>query len=143
MKLINALLGKLPATTVYAHCDIPCGIYSPEPARLAAAAVARMVKKIGELDPNSSDWDVRNNFVRMVEIKEREAQRCKDELLILWTDYFKAEHLEQMPDLHDKFWQATKQCSLTKRTVSEEECAKLVAMVDEIAKMFKAAESGK
>jgi nickel superoxide dismutase len=140
MKLITAIFRKLPATTVYAHCDIPCGIYSPDPARMAAAAAKRMVKKISELDDSP---DGRNNFVRMVQIKEREAQRCKEELLILWTDYFKPEHLEKFPQLHDIFWQATKQCSTVKRTLSEEEASKLVKMVEEIAEMYRQAEASK
>jgi nickel superoxide dismutase len=140
MKLITAIFRKLPATTVYAHCDIPCGIYSPDPARMAAAAAKRMVKKISELDDSP---DGRNNFVRMVQIKEREAQRCKEELLILWTDYFKPEHLGKFPQLHDIFWQATKQCSAVKRTLSEEEASKLVKMVEEIAEMYRQAESSK
>ena len=32
----------------------------------------------------------------------------KEHLWVLWTDYFKPEHVEKYPDLHDKFWKATK-----------------------------------
>ena len=32
----------------------------------------------------------------------------KKELLILWTDFFKAEHLATFPDLHDTFWKVAR-----------------------------------
>ena len=46
--LLNAIL---PAKEVYAHCDIPCGIYTPEPALTAAKTVVRMVQLMQELEP--------------------------------------------------------------------------------------------
>ncbi|MFL5683309.1 MAG: superoxide dismutase [Ni], partial [Chloroflexota bacterium] len=33
-----------------AHCDIPCGIYDPHGAEVAARTVARMVELIGGID---------------------------------------------------------------------------------------------
>ncbi len=132
----------LPITTVYAHCDIPCGIYSAEPAKIAAQAVLKMAEKINALPGSGmASLDDHNNFVRMVQIKEREAQRCKDELLILWTDFFKPEHLEKFPQLHETFWQAAKQCSAAKRTVSVEAAQKLVEMVTSVADIFHDAQS--
>ena len=38
----------------------------------------------------------------------------KHHLDVLWHDYFKPEHLEKVPNLHDLFWQATKQASKVK-----------------------------
>ena len=38
----------------------------------------------------------------------------KRELDILWHDYFKPEHLEKYPDLHDTFWKAAKLASKNK-----------------------------
>ena len=55
-----------------------------------------------------------NTFSRFVAVKEDEAQKTKKELLILWTDYFKPEHLATFPDLHDTFWKAAKLCSACK-----------------------------
>ena len=46
--LLNAIL---PAKSVWAHCDIPCGIYTPEPALTAAKTVVRMVQLMQELEP--------------------------------------------------------------------------------------------
>jgi hypothetical protein len=36
---------------------------------------------------------------------------------VLWSDYFKPEHLEAHPDLHDRFWKALKQAGTCKRSV--------------------------
>ncbi len=138
-KLTKILIKLLPSRPVYAHCDIPCGIYDPHAAQLASQTVLKMVQKIKELDSSSSpqnDITSRNNFVRMVKVKEEHAEICKREVLILWTDYFKAEHLEKFPDLHDLVWKTTKLCSENKRTVNEAKAQELVEAVDKIADIF-------
>jgi nickel superoxide dismutase len=78
----------------------------------------------------------RNTFVRMTQVKEEHAQLCKKELLILWTDFFKPEHLEKFPELHEIFWRAAKLCSKNKQEVNPELSQQLVEAVDEIAKIF-------
>ena len=72
----------------------------------------------------------------MVQVKEEHAQICKKELLILWTDYFKPEHLEMFPNLHETFWKAAKLCSRVKQEVSMEAAMQLKAAVEEIAEIF-------
>ena len=72
-------------------------------------------------------------------VKEEHAQKCKQELLILWTDYFKQEHLEMFPGLHETFWKAAKLCSRVKQEVNMEAATQLAAAVEEIAKMFEKA----
>ena len=134
---IVSILKRLPLQQVWAHCDIPCGIYTPEPALTAAKTVVRMVEKIEALPSDMpSTVDTRNAFVRMVRVKEEHAQKCKEELLILWTDYFKPEHLAMFPDLHEKFWKAAKLCSKVKQEVSLEGAQALLGAVEEIAEMF-------
>ncbi len=120
---------------VYAHCDVPCGIYETDTMTHAAVTCAKMVEKINDL-PDDNSFETRNNFVRMVATKEEHARKCKDQIYILWSDYFKSEHLEKFPSLHDTMWQAAKQCGKVKQTVSAEECQKLVDMVHEIAHIF-------
>ncbi|MBI2338720.1 superoxide dismutase, Ni [Candidatus Daviesbacteria bacterium] len=138
--VINFISKLLPARPVYAHCDIPCGIYDPHMAQLAAKTVLTMVQKIKELDssasPQNDNVNARNNFVRMVMVKEEHAELCKREVLILWTDYFKSEHLEKFPDLHDLIWQTAKLCSENKRGVDEGKAMELIKAVDEIAGIF-------
>jgi len=122
---------------VYAHCDVPCGIYETDTMRHAADTVKSMVERyeeIGKLDP--ADPEAMNKAVRAVATKEEHAQRCKDQLYILWSDYFKPEHIEKIPNFHDIFWQATRQCSKVKRTMSIKESDKLIEMIHEISHIF-------
>ncbi|HEU5287202.1 MAG TPA: superoxide dismutase, Ni [Candidatus Limnocylindria bacterium] len=132
------MLGRLlkPTTDAYAHCDIPCGIYDPTPAKIAADTVAKMVEKIGALDKSATDFTTRGNFVRMVTVKEQHAEICKKELQVLWSDYFKPEHLEKFPKLHDTFWKALKLASKNKQSVDAQAAADLQAAVKEISDMF-------
>ena len=119
----------------YAHCDIPCGIYETDTMKHAADTCARMVELLDQLgEPTTTEKTASLN--RYVWVKEKHAQKCKRELYTLWSDYFKPEHLEKFPDLHEKFWLVTKQCSKVKQTVSKDECKKLQDMVAEIATMF-------
>ena len=121
--------------TVEAHCDIPCGIYETDSMTHAAETCRRMIQKVtdlGELD----NIEKHNTFVRSIVNKEKHAQKVKDELYLLWSDYFKPEHLEKFPELHETVWKAVKQASTVKQTVSLEEADKLNEMVHEIAHMF-------
>ena len=40
---------------------------------------------------------------RAVAIKEERADLVKHHLWVLWTDYFKPEHVEKYPQLHELF----------------------------------------
>lgn len=136
MNISKFLIKLLPSKPVYAHCDIPCGIYDPHSAQLAAKTVLTMVQKINELPKENPQVTDRNNFVRMVMVKEQHAELCKREVLILWTDYFKKEHLEKFPDLHDLVWKTTKLCSENKRMVDEGKAKELIEAVDQVADIF-------
>jgi len=132
--LITHLKGAVPAPTVSAHCDGPCGVYDPASARVTAEAVLSMTQKIVALD--GTDVAYQNTLSRYIAIKEEQAQKTKEELLILWTDYFKPSHLEQFPDLHDTFWKAAKLCSACKVEVSEAHAQELMDAVKKIHEMF-------
>lgn len=144
--IISKLQAWLPAPAVHAHCDGPCGVYDPSSARIAAEAVVSMTKKLTDLEPPAAGDKAamityNNTFSRFVAIKEEQAQITKDELLILWTDYFKPQHLEQYPDLHDTFWKAAKLCSACKVEVSTQHAQELMDAVHKIHNMFWATKS--
>lgn len=125
-----------------AHCDIPCGIYEPTPAKIAAKTVARMVDQLLELETPEDDADdhawlaYKNSSTRRIMIKEQHAEICKRELETLWSDFFKPEHLTDFPDLHDHFWKATKLASKNKQEIDPQAAQQLVTAVDQIAEMF-------
>ena len=123
-----------------AHCDGPCGVYDPASARVAGEAVQSMTKKMILLAENhGSDSNTAaylNTMSRYAAIKEEEAQKCKDELLVLWTDFFKPQHLDANPDLHDTFWNAAKLCSACKVEVSADHAQELMDAIEAIHHMF-------
>ena len=125
-----------PTTVVHAHCDIPCGIYDPAQAQLGAKTVARMVELIGELDAASMAVADRNKFVRYVAVKEQHAELVKHEVQVIWSDYFKPEHLAANPDLHTKVWNVLKLAGKNKQNVDAEAAAQLEAAVKEFADIF-------
>lgn len=137
-----------PFPRAHAHCDIPCGVYTAHQAGIAAETVQKMVDKIihppaYNKDDDDSVRNYHNTMTRYVLTKEEWAQICKQELLILWTDYFKPEHLEMFPNLHEIFWKAAKLCSQNKREVNAEAAKKLCEAVDEISEIFRKAEGEK
>ena len=131
MKNINA----------YAHCDGPCGIYDPASARIAGEAVLSMTKKMLDLEcPDTSNSSMMasylNTMSRYASVKEEQAQLCKDELLVLWTDYFKPIHLEENPKLHELFWNTAKLCSSCKVEVSMDHASELMENIEKIHNIF-------
>ncbi len=130
-----------PAPVVEAHCDGPCGVYDPASARIAAEAVLSMTKKLLALEvPAASDHAAyvkyHNTFARYVKIKEEQAHLAKEELLVLWTDYFKPHHLEAHPDLHEVFWMAAKECSYAKVECSLHHAEALMGHIEKIHGIF-------
>ena len=145
-QVLDRVLGIEP---VYAHCDVPCGIYDPHGAAVAAKTVHAMNTKVSQLPvpgPAASPQEhleYRNTLVRMVQTKEAHSQICKQELLILWSDYFKPEALSMFPDLHEVFWKAAKLCSYNKQHVDLAKSQELMDAVAKISEMFHKAEAAK
>ena len=127
MDLLRAIR---PPRTASAHCDIPCGIYDPAQARIEAESCYRIIEKY-----HASTDDVFRT--RCLAVKEERAELTKHHIDVMWHDYFKPEHVEKYPDLHDVCWKASKQASQVKRTVDIAEAQKLLALIDRIDAMWK------
>jgi nickel superoxide dismutase len=120
-----------PSVVAHAHCDLPCGVYDPEQARIEAESVYRIIEKYNA----SEDATFRT---RALVIKERQADLVKHHLDVLWHDYFKPEHLETVPNLHELFWSASKQVSKVKGGTSVDDAKKLLDLIDEVDAAWKA-----
>lgn len=138
---IQTLRARDAATPVDAHCDGPCGVYDPASARIAAEAALSMTKKIlGLSHPDANDPQAMGSYLntlgRFVAIKEQQAHLAKEELLVLWTDYFKPKHLADHPNLHSIFWNAAKLCSTVKVELNLEHANELMDAIKEIHEIF-------
>jgi len=114
---------------VSAHCDLPCGVYDPAQARIEALSVKGCMEKYNA----SSDADFK---VRATLIKEERCELVKHHLWVLWTDYFKVDHLKAFPNLHDLFWMATKSAGEAKKTNDVNVADRLLSEIDAIAEIF-------
>jgi len=128
--LMDLLRAIAPRRTAHAHCDIPCGIYDPVQARIEAESCYRIIEKYNA----SSDEVFR---ARCLIVKEERAELAKHHIDVLWSDYFKPDHLAAFPDIQDTCWKAAKQASLVKRTVDLEEARKLLTLIDQIDAAWK------
>ena len=127
--MLSRLLDALRGTEVSAHCDLPCGVYDPAQARIEAESVKAIIAKYHASDDEAFK-------TRAVLIKEQRSELVKHHLWVLWTDYFKPEHLERFPDLHDKFWKATKTAGEAKKTNDVAVGERLLAEIADIDAMF-------
>jgi nickel superoxide dismutase len=123
--------------TAHAHCDLPCGVYDPAQARIEAQSVKAIQERYQSADKMKSGTETADEYrTRCLQIKEERANLVKEHLWVLWTDYFKPEHKEKYPQLHDLFWTATKTAGLSKKSQDPAQGQKLLDQVDEIANIF-------
>ena len=131
-----------PPDPVSAHCDIPCGIYDPHMAQIAAQTVVRMHQLIGDLGDAPGPGDKAKNdtwhasMARYIAVKEEHAELCKAEVRIIWADYFKPEHLDDNPDLHTNVWNILKLGSKVRQNVDMQAAEELLAAVQRFAEAF-------
>ena len=127
---------------VFAHCDIPCGIYDPHQAQISVLTILRMNQLIAELPkpgpqttPEERDAYV-HKLSRYTTVKEEHAELCKRELRVLWGDYFTPDHLKAYPELHTLFWEAMKGASKTRQEVNLQAAQDLLVKVQKIGEIF-------
>ena len=133
-------IGWIKPGIAQAHCDIPCGIYEPLVAKIAAQTVQKMVLRIQALErPGEGDEAVfqeyANKVARYVRVKDEHAEICKKELSILWADYGWPNAPADF-DLHGTFNAALKLAGQCKQNIDMAKCEELVATCDRIATVF-------
>lgn len=128
MNSFNPKISIMNSPVMY-HCDLPCGVYDPVQARIEAESVLAIMKKY-----NNSDDEVFKR--RALFIKEQRAHLAKEHLWTLWSDYFKPEHIEKYPQLHELFWNATKACSKAKASTDTKDAEALLKLIDQIDEIF-------
>ncbi|HEV2339671.1 MAG TPA: superoxide dismutase, Ni [Patescibacteria group bacterium] len=138
--MYRLLLRFLPSSPISAHCDIPCGIYDPHAAQVAAHTVIRMTQLIEQLHTEGNDDKAKKLFFhqlsRYTAVKEEHAETVKREVRVIWGDYFKEEHLKTYPQLHEKVFQIMKLTSKTRQSIDMESAQQLLAAVQEFAEIF-------
>ncbi len=120
-----------------AHCDVPCKVYDPAPALIAALSVIRMIDVMEEAAAkDTSVVEKANTLTRCVMTKEEEAEKVKHEIRIIWGDYFKAPQLEKHPEVHDLVHQIMMKGSACKQTADRANGEALLELVNQFAEIF-------
>lgn len=131
-----------PPEPVYAHCDIPCGIYDPHEAQISALTVLRMDQLIAELAAPANDAKPEERaaygakLARYTAVKESHAERVKSEVRVIWGDYFTPDHAKQFPHVHDLTWKILKQASKARQGTALAEAQELLKLVQEFSELF-------
>ena len=125
MKLKNIF--SIP--TVFAHCDIPCGIYEPTPLQIAAHTVLRMTVLLDE-------YKETHDVARIVHVKEEHGALVEKELGTLKNDYFKPEHFEKYPQLENLIKETIALSAKTRQKKDVELAKELVEKSLQVAEIF-------
>jgi nickel superoxide dismutase len=146
----NRLLDAVaPPRAVYAHCDIPCGIYDPHEAQIAALTVIRMDQLIAELPAPAMDAKPEDRaayvskLARYTTVKETHSERVKSEIRVIWGDFFTPDHAKQFPQVHELTWKILKQASKTRQGSNLADAQELLKLVQEFAEVFWQAKGAK
>ncbi len=134
-RLINFVSNYLHERTAYAHCDIPCGIYDPHNAQMAAHTVIRMtqfLKEVKRTDETKAEHDIS----RVVHVKEEHSNLLEKELETLKNDYFKEEHFKEHVKLEELFRQALTSSSKARQGIDMDSAQNTLSAVLEISEIF-------
>lgn len=118
-----------------AHCDIPCGIYDPSAAQIAALTVVRMMDLMAGLQSgdDKSRIEYNNSMSRYIAVKEEHAEKAKNEIRIIWGDYFKKEKHPNVDDLAQKIMQLGSKC---RQSADRETALEFVDAINEFSSKF-------
>ena len=133
LKMLDQTLGFEVAS---AHCDIPCKIYDPIIAQIASLSVVRLIDIMHETPDNRENLSAFNTLTRCVLRKEEEAEKVKQEVRIIWGDYFKTLQFESHPEIHQLTHEIMLKASACKQGTSRESALELVTLVNQFAAAF-------
>lgn len=134
-QLLEKLDTKFHFEQAQAHCDIPCGIYDPSAAQIAALTVVRMMDLMAALQSGETKdtLEFHNSMTRYIAVKEEHAEKVKQEIRVIWGDYFKK---DKHPNVDDLVYRIMQLGSKTRQSADREHGVALVDAVNEFAEIF-------
>lgn len=133
-KLLNALDGRFHFESAQAHCDVPCGIYDPITAQIAALTTVRMLDLMASLEHEGVARE--NSMARYIAVKEEHAEKAKHEIRVIWGDFIKPAHIEQYPQLHELTHKIMQLGSKVRQGTNREDAVAFVEAINEFAEIF-------
>ncbi len=122
---------------VFAHCDIPCRIYDPVCAQIAGLTVVRLLSLMANISASKKiSVENKHEISRLTAEKEEQASLVKSEIATIWGDYFKKNHLEQHPEIHDVSHSIMAKASACKQSLTIDHGLELVELLNDFAEIF-------
>ncbi len=129
--------GWLKVKEAEAHCDVPCGIYDPVTAQVAAVSVTRFLDQIAETEAAGLDSAANlAKLARLTQQKEEHAAEVKAAVIVIWGDYFKPPHIEAHPEIHTVTHEIMRAASSCKQELDPANGRRLVDLVNQFADIF-------
>lgn len=135
--IVRCLDKKISFPQVSAHCDIPCKIYDPNTAQIAALTIIRLADLIDEISAKDK-LSIKDHaqLSRLVSQKEEHGLAVKNEVRVIWGDYFKQPQFEQVEGVHELVHNIMLQASKAKQGVDRADAVKLLDLVNQFAEAF-------
>ena len=118
-----------------AHCDIPCKIYDPCVAQVAALSIVRLMDLIAELGDLSTSANAAQ-LARLTSQKENHAEQIKHDVTTIWGDYFKQPQIDRFPQIHNVTHGIMQAASKCKQGTVRDDGIELLAQLNQFAELF-------
>lgn len=120
-----------------AHCDIPCKIYDPMHGQLNVLTIIRLLDLIQPLlEKESLSGAEQAQLSRLVSQKESHGAQLKDDIRVIWGDYFKQPQLTEFPEIHALTHSIMLMASRVKQEISKDDALELLKLVNRFAFIF-------
>lgn len=136
-KILKSIDSKQAFPVAKAHCDIPCGIYDPITAQISVLTAIRMEDQLADIiakDEQSAADQAK--FSRLVAEKESHLAKAKEEVRIIWGDFFKQPVFDKYPQTHELTHKIMMQASIAKQHLGRDHAVDLLKSVNEFAEIF-------
>ena len=118
-----------------AHCDIPCKIYDPCVAQVAALSIVRLMDLIAELGDLSTSANAAQ-LARLTSQKENHAAQIKHDVTTIWGDYFKQPQIDRFPQIHNVTHGIMQAASKCKQGTVRDDGIELLSQLNQFAELF-------
>jgi nickel superoxide dismutase len=137
-KAVEALDRLFDFEEASAHCDVPCGIYDPHLAEVAALTVIRMIDLMADLSQGEikDNLTYHNSMTRYVLVKEEHAELLKREVRVIFGDYIKKEHVDKYPELPTLVHKIFQLGSKVRQTADRAAALELLGLVNRFAEIY-------
>ena len=136
-KLVDFFQNSFSIEKVSAHCDIPCKIYDPISSQIAVLTMIRIIDLIEDLDvSDSANLNNKAQLSRLISQKEEHGIKLKEEIRVIWGDYFKKPQIDQFPEIHELTHSIMLDASKCKQNINRDDAEDLFNKVNRFAEIF-------